>query len=306
MFERLDEIDWASLNHAYGSAADVPAMLRNMASDVPDVRDNAFYEAYGNIFHQGTRYQASAPAIPFLLELLADASYTSHADVLLLIGNLVVGYSDAFVPFGTADHIAALRADYAALSGRPDAERSEEQREEVQWLSWLIAIVDEARKGVPRYIRLLSSDDEMTRMCASYLLSLLPEDFELYEAALWDAVNNDASDTVRANALVAFAIAASYDAFEEYVAEVEAMLEGGVPIVQFAAALALGTRTVDPPDEVIATLLAAIAGESEDDEVEFEEDDFEEDDAEEDEVAHFGEHADATITGEEEFPVADD
>ena len=30
--EKLDSIDWASLKHAYGSAADVPDLIRALAS----------------------------------------------------------------------------------------------------------------------------------------------------------------------------------------------------------------------------------------------------------------------------------
>jgi hypothetical protein len=31
MFSGLDDIDWTELRHAYGSAADVPALLRALA-----------------------------------------------------------------------------------------------------------------------------------------------------------------------------------------------------------------------------------------------------------------------------------
>ena len=77
MFEKLDQIDWTSLEHAYGSAEDVPQLIRDLASDDASVRDEAFYTAYGHIFHQGTRYQATAPAVPFLLEILDQPDYAA-------------------------------------------------------------------------------------------------------------------------------------------------------------------------------------------------------------------------------------
>jgi hypothetical protein len=32
VFTGIDEVDWASLRHAYGSAEDVPPLLRGLAS----------------------------------------------------------------------------------------------------------------------------------------------------------------------------------------------------------------------------------------------------------------------------------
>ncbi|HEV7933469.1 MAG TPA: hypothetical protein VGP70_14320 [Actinomadura sp.] len=58
----LDEIHWAELEHAYGPAEDVPGLLRALRSESSDERERAVYELYGNIFHQGSRYQASAHA----------------------------------------------------------------------------------------------------------------------------------------------------------------------------------------------------------------------------------------------------
>src|SRR5262245_26322947 len=50
----LDEIHWAGLEHAYGSAEDVPGLLRALRSASPEERERAAYELYGNIFHQGS------------------------------------------------------------------------------------------------------------------------------------------------------------------------------------------------------------------------------------------------------------
>lgn len=70
MLEDLDGVDWASLEHAYGEAADVPDLLRALLSTDSEVREEAVYELFGNIWHQGTVYPASAAAVPFLYELL--------------------------------------------------------------------------------------------------------------------------------------------------------------------------------------------------------------------------------------------
>ena len=70
MLNKLDEINWKELEHAYGPAEDVPGQIRALASTDPQVREKAQYELWGNIIHQGTIYQATSYAVPFLIELL--------------------------------------------------------------------------------------------------------------------------------------------------------------------------------------------------------------------------------------------
>jgi hypothetical protein len=54
MLERLDTIDWATFSHAYGSAEDVPALIRALRSPDPETRDCALSELFSTIWHQGT------------------------------------------------------------------------------------------------------------------------------------------------------------------------------------------------------------------------------------------------------------
>jgi hypothetical protein len=39
MLEGLEDIDWGSLGHAYGTATDVPDLLRALASPLPKERE---------------------------------------------------------------------------------------------------------------------------------------------------------------------------------------------------------------------------------------------------------------------------
>src|SRR5207248_2283185 len=88
-----DRIDWAGLSHAYGPAADVPDLLRTLASDDADERREALYELYGNIWHQGTVYQATAHAVPFLVELLQSPGVQDKPEILRLLQALAGGSS---------------------------------------------------------------------------------------------------------------------------------------------------------------------------------------------------------------------
>ncbi|MFD0971687.1 hypothetical protein [Plantactinospora endophytica] len=82
MIERLDEVDWSGLTHAYGAADDVPELIRGLLSPDAGQREEIRHELYSCIAHQGTRYPASARAVPFLLALVADPATPDRGDLV--------------------------------------------------------------------------------------------------------------------------------------------------------------------------------------------------------------------------------
>ncbi|MGI5182588.1 hypothetical protein ACQEVZ_40675 [Dactylosporangium sp. CA-152071] len=84
MLGGLDAVAWGELSHAYGSAGDVPDLLRQAASED---NEEAISELHGSIFHQGTVYPATAAAVPFLAELAAVAA-VRRADFVWMLGML--------------------------------------------------------------------------------------------------------------------------------------------------------------------------------------------------------------------------
>ena len=82
MLEGLDSIRWAELEHAYGSAEDVPGLLRELLDRDPAVRSKTIWTLYGNVFHQGTRYPATAYVVPFLIELCESPETPARGDLL--------------------------------------------------------------------------------------------------------------------------------------------------------------------------------------------------------------------------------
>jgi hypothetical protein len=91
ILQDIDETDWSRLHHAYGEASDVPGMLRGLASDDEDVWAEAPYELCGTIWHQGTVYEASPHAVPFLLELLRSPEVSGKEGIALLVAELADG-----------------------------------------------------------------------------------------------------------------------------------------------------------------------------------------------------------------------
>jgi hypothetical protein len=82
MFEDLEKIEWGKLTHAYGAADDVPGLLRSLTSRDQETRSNSIHELCSNIWHQGTVYEASAHAVPFLLQLLESPEIVVKEDLL--------------------------------------------------------------------------------------------------------------------------------------------------------------------------------------------------------------------------------
>lgn len=85
MFTGMDEVDWASLRHAYGSAEDVPGLLRGLASTDPVERETALDQMYGAVHHQGDVYDSTLACVPFLLALVASAQVADRAGIVELV-----------------------------------------------------------------------------------------------------------------------------------------------------------------------------------------------------------------------------
>lgn len=86
--EVLAGIPWPELTHAYGSASDTPDKLRALLSDDAEICQRALYELWGSIYHQGTVYEASAPAVHCLLEILNEVQSERKPAILGLLAGL--------------------------------------------------------------------------------------------------------------------------------------------------------------------------------------------------------------------------
>jgi len=68
----------------------------------------ALHALYGNIFHEGTRYEATVHAVPFLARLAADGQTPHRDQIVHLLAALAIGYDETFLPAG-----------YTSLGGEP-------------------------------------------------------------------------------------------------------------------------------------------------------------------------------------------
>ncbi|MEU0250163.1 HEAT repeat domain-containing protein [Streptomyces sp. NPDC006235] len=128
MFRGIDEVDWASLRHADGSAEDVPGLLRGLASADPAERETALDRMYGAVHHQGDVYDSTLACVPFLLALAAREEVCDRAGVVELLVSIGGAGGEGTDGGGAGDLAARARAAlcaggevFARLAGDADA-----------------------------------------------------------------------------------------------------------------------------------------------------------------------------------------
>lgn len=91
MLEGLDNVEWSNLGHAYGKAGDVPKLIRTLGGTEAEAADDALSSLFGNIWHQGTVYEATPHAVPFLVELVRNQETRHRPQILLLLQCIAEG-----------------------------------------------------------------------------------------------------------------------------------------------------------------------------------------------------------------------
>ncbi|SFR25028.1 hypothetical protein SAMN04488564_108193 [Lentzea waywayandensis] len=268
MLNGLDQVGWDRLTHAYGPADDVPDQIRDLVSPDEDRRQKALWELSGNIYHQGTIYEATAYAVPFLLEVLTAPECDEQPQLLSLLCSIVTGFDEMWLPGGlpVADHRARAAGGEAVLAAAPRPgddgfDEDEADYEYVEGLSdedrgrmfahiWVRAY-DAVRAGVPVFRALLTWEPPVACM-AAYTLAWFPEDAPESLRALANLTEGDDEGVVAATAAVATGLLGGRPAIT---------LDDPRPIARWGAAIALAT--VDGPDatdDVVDELISAAAG----------------------------------------------
>lgn len=242
MLENLDSIRWDELEHAYGEASDVPQMIQDLASPDAEVREGALWSLYGNIWHQGTVYEATAYAIPFLLELLEQSVVEDKHAILIYLSNLAFGNSYAYA-----------HQDLIFLKDQRDTPEFQEQlRRE---LDWVRLARYEVQKGCPAYNQLLKHELAVVRSAAAYLLGLFPECAE--QNLNWlqlHFASDETDEMVRAATVFAVGLLARNElsaiAWLQNIFNAETALS-----VRVSAAIGLAQSTPDNVSEPVLNLL---------------------------------------------------
>ncbi|KPM42219.1 hypothetical protein AK830_g4361 [Neonectria ditissima] len=190
----LDSIDWSQLTHAYGSAEDVPILLRQLQSTNPDEYTTAGDELLSTICHQGTRYSASVEAVPFLYSLLDHEATKSRGFLLHLITALAVGHPSWSVPHG----IDVVKWQKRIAEIQAPVHRGPELDE--------FKAYEAVERGLDSVIQCLEDEPANIRAIAAHTLAFFPRQSEESTVALLDLYNRETNCAVRGTVVLAVAI----------------------------------------------------------------------------------------------------
>lgn len=86
----LDSDRWGELNHAYGSAADIPALLRKLLEAPIRQHGDAepWFSLWSAICHQCDVYTASYAAMPYIVSAAAERLPEDRAEYFLMAGTI--------------------------------------------------------------------------------------------------------------------------------------------------------------------------------------------------------------------------
>lgn len=216
IIDLIKKVNWAGLKHAHGEASDVGPLLSDLLSDDDKTRDAAFYKLSGTIFHQGTRYDASAEAIPFLLYMLQTEEVRDKTAIIRLLVNLAIGYQESYLPLG--------------FQWRPEPQYS---------YSAAVQSYNAVGRGTDIFLQLLTHPDESMRLHAAFILGWFPAKGRQTRNTIVERLGMETSDAVKANLLVTLGLLDGYENTRQNEALLRSHLTGSTLLVREAAALAL-------------------------------------------------------------------
>ena len=243
MLEGLKTVNWVALGHAFGSAEDVPHLLRHVRSADPKVRKDALDELCVTIVHQGTRYSATAPVVPFLVELATAPDTHNRARLVHLLAYAAIGYDHASLPDGmvTLDQLRHT----TNMRGR-----------EHKYGPWALAAYQAVQAALPALLPLLDEDDNRLRRETAHLLAWFPSFAPASLPRLRARLCLEAERDTRVTMVVAIGLLAGATGQESDTPWLSELLAGPDPILRWAAATALARlRPEQPPEAAVQELL---------------------------------------------------
>jgi HEAT repeat protein len=244
MLERLDAVNWHELEHAYGKADDVPDLLRNLASSNAQTRQNALSELYSNIYHQGTVFEATVYAVPFLLELSQTETVKDRDLILIYLAHLASGHS-------------YLEVHQDALFYAEELHNSEFPTQIQQEMTWVRNVKLAVCNDPNIYLNLLGHSEPHLRAAAPYTLASCQQCSSEIVARLKKCLSQESHPQVKASLIFSLGVleppeSASLQLFVNF-------LNSEDDLVQLAAAMTLARLAKDKtPPKAVAILIGAI------------------------------------------------
>ena len=229
IFDGIDDLPWAEVEHCFGPAVDTPGHLWNLRSPSVNDRHEAWQELITSIYHLGDRFPASSLAVPFLMRLALAPDTPDRDGVIGFLMDLAIGHDTEHFPAGfdvdsQRQQLTVLRAHTAEswerhvdewVAAEPDDRRRERRIRHRKYytLSGSISGTESAvrayeavRAGIPELRRLLHDEDPGVRAATAYLLAWFPEDAVESTAALATLLATETAVPVVINAMIALGL----------------------------------------------------------------------------------------------------
>ncbi|MCA9642177.1 MAG: hypothetical protein H6718_07825 [Polyangiaceae bacterium] len=183
-FSEIDSVPWDKLHHAYGQATDVPDLLWSLmdperaskelredaAKHNTSIFDRVTYHLWGNVFHQGTVWQASAATVPFFADILLEGPRDPalQAFVVCYLHHLAMSYpQDRFPCWVDPD------ADFASVAGQVAPAGEPDYSGDVPYLIWVRDCYEAVEQHIEAVLPCLNSESdqvagEVIALCASF------------------------------------------------------------------------------------------------------------------------------------------
>jgi hypothetical protein len=235
MLENLDQVPWKKMRYAGGSAAEVPGLLRGLASEDEGVRREALGRLHGEICDQGSRWEATGLAVPFLFELVLDPATRDREDLVLFLVPLAFGDESDFLPFSMTP----------GEEPRPwtDAER---------------AAYDAVAERILSLVPLLR-EVEPLRLAAAYALAWFPRSASGAAGEVRRAYDASTDETTRATLLIALAMLSLHAPDKDEVVSLFRRVHGGEGSTILRSSAAAGLVLLGAADDgVVQTIIAAL------------------------------------------------
>lgn len=252
MLETLDSINWSQVTNCYGKSRHIPGAIRELLSEDALVREIALRALWGVLEHQGNVYEASALAVPFLLEILTDPQTLDKRQLVHLLAHLGSRgryLGNWYQPLDTRLTFQHINEDKSPVS--------QEIRE--YYRRWEEDTHQAFREGLSIFLSLLSDPDSAIRTESAFLLATFPEDRAKLLPTLIAQLQTEKDEYVQCSLLLCLGhvLTPTLDAsrlLQHYLAE------GKTKLLQFTAARALCILLKEEtPEEVVHVLLEVLA-----------------------------------------------
>ncbi|MBA4492842.1 HEAT repeat domain-containing protein [Paenactinomyces guangxiensis] len=222
MLEKLDQINWKSLAHPYGSAEDVPDLIRDLTSLDDKVRHGAWISLYSSIYYNLEVCEATALAVPFLLELIESEAVPERDKIL----NYLVDLANATWYFEQEWEESELEEEYYGTEIKLNKEKN-----------WVEETRLAVKKGIPIYRKMLTHSNPKIRSAAAYVLGNIGTQTEEVLKQLRGLLHTEQEPLVKASIILS--LSKLRDQNSQTLAFMNQFIQEGYSLIGIASAIAI-------------------------------------------------------------------